>query len=253
MNDTPTDTDLTRLADGTLPDAQAAALRARIQEDPDLRSRLRQQQRAVALVRSTDNIVAPASLRTAIHDQTSRPPSSHGRKLWRPRLLAPLGAAVAAAAVVAIVVVSQGSGPLSVTRTAQLALASPTHRAPAVDPGDTDLLSLNVGSIRFPDYEGQTGWRATGARSDQVDGRRIQTVFYNIAGRQVGYSIVAGAALPIPPGPTHTIQGTRYVLTDTGSAQLVTWRQAGHTCIIAARHTTQHTLLKLAAAANHVT
>jgi anti-sigma factor RsiW len=250
MNDSPTDDDLTRLADGTLPGAHVAALRARVQSDPELSARLREQQRGVALMRASEEIVAPASLHAAIHGQTSQRRSRvRGPARWRPRLLAPLTATMGAAAVIVIVLVSGGSRSLTVTQTAQVsALASPTRGAPAVDRGDTDLLSLRVGSIHFPAYERQTDSRATGARTDHLRGREVQTVFYDIAGRRVGYSIIAGGAVPVPRGSSNTIQGVRYVTTTTGDARLVTWRRAGHTCVIAARRITRRTLLSLAAA-----
>ena len=251
MNDTPIDDELARLADGTLRDAQADVLRAQVRANPDLQPRLREQERAVSLVRATEEIVAPASLHAAIHGRISDRAHARGGagSRRRARLLAPVGAAVVAAAVVVILLVSAGPGSLTVTGTAQAAaLGSPTRGAPAVDRGDSDLLSLDVGSIRFPAYERHASERATGARTDQLHGRRVQTVFYDVAGRQVGYTIIAGAALPNPRGTSHLIQGVRYTTTTVSGARLVTWRRAGHTCIIAARGTDQRTLLSLAAA-----
>ena len=249
MNDEPTDAQLTRLADGSLPDAQADTLRARVRESPELQARLREQEQSIALTQATAQITAPASLRAAVREQTS---STRARTLrrpvWRPRLLAPLATGALAAAIVIIVLLTGSSRSLTVARTARLALATPTRNAPSVDPSDSELLSLRVDSIPFPAYEGRSDWRATGARTDQVDARRVQTVFYDIAGDRVGYSIVPGAALGVPAGHQHTIGGVRYVIGGDGAAELVTWRRDGHTCVIAGRRVSAQTLLRLATA-----
>ena len=256
MNPEPTDAELTRLADGSLPDAQADALRARVRESPELQVRLREQQHAVALVQSTAQVAAPASVHAAVRAQTvdraSRAPRAAMRPAWRPRVFAPLAAGALAAVVLVIVLLSGGSRSLTVARTARLALATPTRSAPTVDPANDDLLSLRVDSIAFPAYESHRNWRATGARSDEIDARRVQTVFYDMAGHRVGYSIVSGAPLRVPAGDERTLSGVRYVTSSTGSAELVTWRRDGHTCVIAARRVSELTLLRLATA-THVT
>ena len=47
--------------------------------------------------------------------------------------------------------------------------------------------------MRFPSYE---QWRATGERTDVIDGRvDVRTVFYERDGREIAYAIVAGPAL----------------------------------------------------------
>ena len=168
-------------------------------------------------------------------------------------MLAPLGAVALAAVILVVVLVSNGSPALTVTRTARVALAAPTRNAPAPDPSDRELLSLRVGAIAFPAYERQADWRAIGARTDRIDARRVQTVFYDIAGRRVGYSIVAGAALHVPSGRGRTINGVRYVTAVVGSAELITWQRDGHTCVIAGRRVSGRTLLRLAAASQITT
>jgi hypothetical protein len=225
MNDEPTDADLTRLADRSLPDAQAEALRHRVRES---------------------SVHAAVRERTA--GRSTRAPRTSVRSGWRPRVIAPLAVGALAAVVLVIVLLSAGPRSLTVARTARLALAAPTRSAPAVDPADSDLLSLRVDSIPFPAYERHTDWRATGARTDRIDARRVQTVFYDIAGQTVGYSIVAGTALRIPHGQRRTIDGVRYVTATAGGAELVTWQRDGHTCVIAGRRASQRTLLRLATA-----
>jgi hypothetical protein len=252
MIEKPPDAELTRLADGSLSDEQADDVRVRVRGSPELQARMREQQRAVLLIQATQGIVAPSSLHVAVREQiASRPkraPRISARPAWRPRVFAPLAAGALAAVVLIVVFLSHGSQLLTVTRTARLALARPTRSAPAVDPSDSDLLSLRVGPIAFPAYERRVQWRATGARSDRIDGRRAQTVFYEVAGQQVGYTIVAGRTLHVPQGHPHTIGSVRYVTAGSGSAGLVTWRRDGHTCVIAGRGVSERTLLRLAAA-----
>ena len=251
MNDDESaDAALTRLADGSLPDAQIADLRARVQGSPELQARLREQQHAVALTQATSQVVAPAFVHAAVRGQVAarspRARSRSTRSAWRPRVLAPLAAGGLAAVVLILVLLSGGSRSLTVARTVRLALAAPTRRAPGVDPSDSDLLSLRVDSIAFPAYESRSDWGASGARTDRVDARRVQTVFYDIAGERVGYSIVPGAALRVPSGDRHTISGVNYVTGGTGAAESVTWRRDGHTCVIAGRRVSTLTLLRLA-------
>ena len=249
-NGTPHDPDLTRLADGTLPDAQAARLRARVDADPELQAGLREQQHAVELTRTTRQLTAPPTLHRAVAAQLSARSTPRGpaRAVWRPRRLAPLAAGGLAVVILVIVLLSSGTRTLTVNRTARLALAAPTRSAPTVDPRDSDLLSLRVDSIPFPAYERHRDWRATGARDDETDARHVQTVFYDIAGARVGYAIVSGAALRVPRGRVRTLDGVRYVITGVGSAEFVTWQRAGHTCVIASRQVNAGTLLRLATA-----
>jgi hypothetical protein len=93
-----------------------------------------------------------------------------------------------------------------------------------------------------------TGWRASGARRDTLDGRRVTTVFYSSGHRRVGYSIVSGAALAMPRGSTVWAAGVRYVIGSSDGLPLIAWRRAGHTCVIAGRSVSPRTLLALAAA-----
>ena len=250
VNDEPDNIDLTRLADGSLPDAQADGLRAQVSRSPELQARLREQQRAIGLTQATSQIVAPAAVHGAVRGQiAARSPRARRRSIrpaWRPRVFAPLAAGALAAVILVVVLLSAGSRSLTVARTVQLALATPTRGAPNVDPTADDLLSLRVDSIAFPAYESRSDWRAIGARTDQVDRRRVQTVFYDIAGQRVGYSIVPGAALGVPAGDPHVINGVLYTTSVAGSAESVTWRRDGHTCVIAGRRVSPRTLLRLA-------
>lgn len=248
--------DLARLADGTLPRSERAAMEARIAGAPELRARLREQERAVALTQSTSRLSAPDTLRASLGELTTAAGRGRGRRgrrevaAWRPR--ASIALAVLAIALIAIVSVAlHGTTAPTVARTARLALAQASGPTPAADPGNRDLLALRPGGasgIRFPSYVRATGWRASGARRDTLDGRRVTTVFYSSGHRRVGYSIVSGAALAMPRGSTVWAAGVRYVIGSSDGLPLIAWRRAGHTCVIAGRSVSPRTLLALAAA-----
>ncbi len=54
------------------------------------------------------------------------------------------------------------------------------------------VLERAADTVAFPDLE-RFGWRPIGARSDDVAGRAAVTVYYARDGRQLRYTIVAGA------------------------------------------------------------
>ena len=58
----------------------------------------------------------------------------------------------------------------------------------------------------------------------------MTTVVYRKGGERVSYSIVAGEALAEPDGEDLEAEGTR--LRRIGDANAVTWRRAGHTCVM---------------------
>ena len=86
-------------------------------------------------------------------------------------------------------------------------------------------------------------------RSDRLGGRTITTVFYSSPhGRRIGYAIVAGPALPLPSSGNTTVwhNGVRYDVLHPPGSTVVTWRRAGHTCILIATKVSSKMLLTLA-------
>ena len=244
----PGEAELTRVADGSLPEPE------------------REQQRAVALVQSTADIAPPASLRASVAELTDATARKRGRRyrtpaerrqtaIWRPR--ASIAIVALAAVLIAVVSVSlHGRTAPTVGSTARLALARATGPVPSLSTTDHDLLSVRptgASSIPFPSYVGSTAWRASGVRHDTLEGRHVTTVFYSAGATRVGYSIVSGSALAMPSGSTvRGRNGVRYVLASSDGAQIITWRRDGHTCVIAGRSIPRHTLLVLAAADEQV-
>jgi anti-sigma factor RsiW len=257
--------ELTRLADGTLPEAERERLLAQVAGSPELQARLREQQRGVSLVQATGELAAPASLRAAVAGLTEAKreryegrQGAHGAAqrrrtaaVWRPRA----SLSVVALAVVLIAVVSvalHGRTAPTVGSAARLALSPATGPAPTLSASDHDVLSVRptgAGSIPFPSYARFTAWRATGVRHDTLQGRHVTTVFYTIGGTRVGYAVVSGAPLSLPYGSTvRGPTGIRYVIVSSEGARIIAWHRDGHTCVIAGRGVTRSTLLALAAA-----
>jgi anti-sigma factor RsiW len=248
-SDPPIDTRIVALADGSLPADQREALQAEIEASAPLRAELAEQRRAVSLLRATDEIVAPASLRASVGELTSARPARRRPRFTAPRIFVPVATALAIA-VVAVVVAVQASSAPSITQTAHLALAAATGPTPVVDPRNEDHLTAHVGAVSFPSYQTENGWRANGSRTDTLDGRAVTTVFYKSPnGMRVGYSIVSGKPLADPKsGRTITRDGVRYILSGARSSRLVTWWKDDHTCVIAGRGASDEQLLALATA-----
>ena len=245
----PTTPELTRLADGTLPAAEAARLRERVQGSPRLAAELAEQEQAVSLLRALDT-PAPVSLRARIETETDPAARSRRRTRRRPLWMGP-GLPAVAVLIVALVITIGGGADRQATipQTARLALAASTRPAPAADPSAPGRLLIANAGISFPAWHTSTAWRASGARVDELGGRRVVTVFYTSAtGGRVGYGIVSGAPLHTVAGQAATRYGVWFTLTHLGAENLITWQRDGHTCVIAGRSVSYAALLSLAAA-----
>jgi hypothetical protein len=256
--------ELARLADGSLPASRQAELRGELERSPELARALAEQERAVTLLRSADEVQAPDSLRQRIEEQATAAGASRGRVRPRPRvrlrlalprprmrlrLALPSVSALAAAVAVAIVLIAGGGGTSAPTlaQTTHLTLASAMFPAPRESSSRADTLDDSAAGIAFPYWGRRFAWNAVGARTDKVSGREILTVFYaSQSGSRVGYAIVDGAALPVHGGTTVWRHGVPFTLINVGGARLVTWLRSGHTCVIAGRSVSDRTLLALA-------
>ena len=166
----------------------------------------------------------------------------------RPRLAA--GGAIAAVIVALAIVVglSGNSSTLSVSDASALTLRHATDAAPTESTANGRQLTAAVDGVSFPYWGGHFGWRATGSRSDRVDGRAITTVFYvNRRGERVGYAIVAGRAPATMSGGVVSMRdGTPYRLLTVKGVAVVTWLRDGRLCVVSGRAVSGATLLALA-------
>ena len=267
---------LAALADGTLPEERRESLLARVGESPELARELEDQRRAVALVRSLDRVEAPTLLRRSIElastgdlataagegrpggvDGGAAAPSGRARDRnarrslsprRRPRLAAALAVAAAVAVVLVLVIPGATTTAPTVLQASSSALRTATRAAPAESPHNPHLLAASAAGIYYPYWDGKLGWRAVGARTDTVGGRTVTTVFYTDSrARRIGYSIVSGAALAIPSGDASVQRhGVSFHVLSHTDPTIVTWREAGHTCILTARGVSAATLMRLA-------
>ncbi len=124
-----------------------------------------------------------------------------------------------------------------------------TQPPPPQSRRNPNLLASSAAGIAFPYWGDRFGWQTAGARTDTVAGRTVTTVFYTHRGAgRVWYSIVSGAALSVPAGsPTIERHGVSFHVVRATNPTVVTWREAGHTCILTARAVDAGTLVRLAA------
>lgn len=236
--------ELSALADGTLDPKRAGAVRELIAASPELRERYEEQQRAVQALHAIRGERAPASLRLRIDERR------RSRPRRRPGLV--YGGALASVAVVvaALVLLLPGGTPgsPSVSQAAALSLRGPALAAPASNsryPHAT--LSQDVQDVYFPDWSRWFGWRADGQRVDRLGGRTARTVYYTRGGKQIAYTILTAPALGWPGGPARQVDGTVLKSFSSGGRLVITWRRAGHTCVLSGQGVSAAELAKLAA------
>jgi hypothetical protein len=109
------------------------------------------------------------------------------------------------------------------------------------------LPRLRAAGLPFPYWEDRFDWRATGARTDRLDGRVETTVFYRRGARSIAYTIVSGRRLRAAAGARTIVRaGTTLTSFSTDGRQVVTWLRRGHTCVLSTRDAPLDALLKLA-------
>jgi hypothetical protein len=232
---------LARLADATLAEGERAALEEAVAGSPELAAALEEQQRAMSLVRAID-ARAPAALHASVAALDAPAVARWSR--WE--LMIPAGLAAGVALVAVVLVLAAPGRQANVVTTAHLALSRATFAAPAQSETNHAALATTVDGVAFPDWQAR-GWQATGARRDSLGDHTVKTVFYvSVTGTRVGYSIAAGAALPVGGGRTVAVQGVRFTVIDADGATIVTWLRGGHTCVLASRGAGPGALLKLA-------
>jgi hypothetical protein len=191
--------------------------------------------RGLALVHAAVGATsAPLALREQIERDRERARPAAGRR----RLLGVLAAVgtVAAAAIAALVISLGGSSATpSVLATIRLAGAGPVLPAPKTDAQNPRQLRTQIAGLPFPTWK-QFRWRASGARTDRIDGRHATTVYYDLPiGATAAYTILDGDAIPPPDGAKTVRLGGRsfHLLTQDGK-RVIVWTRDGHTCVMSA-------------------
>jgi hypothetical protein len=173
-----------------------------------------------------------------------------GRITSAPTLRLGLAAASLLAGIAAVVIALSGSSSSvpSVRAETALTLRGATLGAPPESASSTSQLRADVEGVAFPYWDERFGWQATGARTDDLHGRTVQTVFYSSpSGQRVGYAIVAGTPAPkAGGGVVRWRQGTAYRMLDEHGVAVVTWLRNGRRCVVSGRGVSTATLLRLA-------
>jgi anti-sigma factor RsiW len=239
--------DLSKLADGSLDPTRRDEVRARIESSPELRARYERERRVVGLLhesRATER--APAGLRARI--EAERP----GRAVRTRRQLGYAGALSAALAVIvlALVLLLPGGAPgaPSLSQAAALAARGPAAPAPAPDPDRPQRqLGQNLERVYFPNWTSRFGWQAVGQRTDQIDGRPAVTVYYQWQGKRIAYTILGAPPLSQPAAQVTRMHGVELRTLRLDGRLVVTWRRAGHTCVLSGAAVSPAQLQQLAA------
>jgi hypothetical protein len=103
-----------------------------------------------------------------------------------------------------------------------------------------------VDAVYFPNWTKSFGWRAVGARTDELAGHRAVTVFYQWHDFQIAYTIVSGPMLAQPNVQPMVLNGTELRTLSEGGRVVVTWRKDGVTCVLSAKKVPTAELHKLA-------
>jgi hypothetical protein len=237
------ETDLARLADGSLAPERARELEAQVGESPELSALLAEQRSALDVVRGLDDS-APMALRERV--QAMREGKAPQRKARRFGVIGALTSAAAAIAIALAVIVGTGaSGP---TLSDAAAFTLKPALGPAPGHSFDGALDLDVDGVPYPYWQDEYGWHATGSRVDKIDGREATTVFYSKGNRRIGYTIVTGKPVDVPGSATVTVRkGTRFRSVPFHGATVLTWERRGHSCILSGVNVSRARLLKLAA------
>jgi hypothetical protein len=239
--------ELSALADGTLDPARRAEVEAHISASPELSALYERERRIVgALHQARESERAPAGLRARI--EASRP----GKRTVARRRFGYAGAMAGALAAIALAVVlalpSGAPGGPSVSDAAALAARGVAQAPPVPDPTNPGArLRQSVGDVYFPNWTTSFHWRAVGARTDKLDGRKAVTVYYDWKGERIAYTIVAAPALSQPAAHSTWRDGTELRTLTKNGRVIVTWRRDGATCVLSGSGVTASVLQKLAA------
>ena len=233
-----TESDLVRLADGTLAPRRRAVVERVVATSAELQARVREQRLAVAAVRGVRGERASLALRLR-----RRALASAARPRSRGLGLAGLVGALAWT----LATLGGGQAVLTVADAATIAARPATQAVPEPPDDSVTLPQVNAAGLPFPYWEDAFGWQASGVRRDELDGRPLTTVFYRAYGRRIAYTIVPGTSLPAGPGAgTIERHGVVVHAFADGPWRIVTWLRRGHTCVLSGNGVSLDALLELA-------
>ena len=201
------------------------------------RQEISERQERVMRVLGSGGPATPDTLRVPVVVQDPRP-----RRRRVPALAAV--AASVALAVLVVVLTSSGGDP-GARAFASISLRPATQATPA---SDGTLLARSHAGVTFPDWSREFGWMAEGGRSDTIEGRRAESVFYMHHGHRIAYTVIAGEPLEPPEGATRrVVDGVQLIQFRDGPRDVVMFERGGQTCVLAGDVLSDETLVELAA------
>ena len=127
-------------------------------------------------------------------------------------------------------------------------VAACSQSAPAPNLGNPQAkLARSVQDVYFPNWSRSLRWRAVGQRSDRLAGRPAVTVYYRQRGERLAYTIVGGPSLSQPVARVSYRNGVELRTLKLSGRLVVTWRRAGHTCVLSGTRIRASELQELAA------
>jgi hypothetical protein len=238
--------DISALADGSLDPRRRADVEHRVAASAELTALYERERRVVDLIQTANSEVhAPTALRSRIEaSRPSRPARARRRMIYGGSLA---GALAILALGLALVLPGGTPGAPSVSQAAGLAVLGASTGAPAPEQNAPGRLETTIEGLYFPNWATRLHWRASGQRSDRINGRYAVTVYYDAGNRRVAYTIVGAPVLEEPASASVANEGgVQYRSFTMNGRTVVTWRQAGHTCILSAAGVSVEQLQRLA-------
>jgi hypothetical protein len=238
--------ELSALADGTLAPARRAEVEARVAASPELSALYERERRVVEVLHEARSTVrAPGRLRARIDaERPSRAALGRRRAGYGGALVGALAAVVLG---LVLILPAGTPGAPSVSQAAGLAMLGPSAAAPTADPTSPGKLDTRVEDLYFPNWSSRFDWHASGQRIDRINGRLAVTVYYDWEGKRLAYTIVGAPVLAAPAAQTTTVDGTVLQTLMLHGRLVVTWRRAGHTCVLSGTGVSAARLQQLAA------
>jgi hypothetical protein len=164
-----------------------------------------------------------------------------------------LDGAAALAALALVLSALFGANAPTVTDVHRLSASGPESPAPPPERGASARLAASVEGVAFPNLEPRFGWRTLGERSDQIDGRQAETLFYEHEGHVVGYTIVAGEPLEVPAdAERRQARGADvWLLREEDGHEIAVFERDGRTCVLSGHVERRSTLVELATWTGH--
>jgi hypothetical protein len=194
------------------------------------------------LAETIASVRAPTSLRTRVENTRRR----HAPPV-RPRraTLAGALASLAAAAGVALALTHESPPQPTVAETAILSTRPAREPSPRPSTAEPNRLDRKAEGIWYPNWN-PAGWRAAGARTDELGGRRATTVFYAKGEKRIGYTILSGNSLAPPADARASVRkGIQLRYLRRGDRSIVMWERNGRSCILSGAHVGREVMLAL--------